>query len=295
MTAFIIGTGRCGTTILAQMLNAHSAICVPHELQILFEYSHNGERLYEVFASGKNERFNASDYINLIEERCPKKFDIYFDYRSFFKRQRYPIRDLKFLVNSLFVEIAREKGKLYLVEQTPWYGQRLDILDALFPQAKYIHIVRDGRDVAASYVETPWWYDDLASNLDRWAHESMNIAESAKYLSSEEQMLLIRYEDLVLNSEKYLRRICDHLGIEFEQNMLNQDFYENYTIYRKNGIGHARPSAALERWRKHREVPLFSSRVFAWRGVKQHEFENMSEHANKALRHFGYDEIDREY
>ena len=40
--------------MLAQMLNSHSMICVPHELQILFEYSNNGLRLYEIFKE-KNE------------------------------------------------------------------------------------------------------------------------------------------------------------------------------------------------------------------------------------------------
>src|SRR5580658_5156661 len=122
-TAFIIGTGRCGTTMLAQMLNSHSKICVPFELQLLFEYSKNGARLHEVFKDNKNENFGAKDFIDLIESRTPHRFHEYFDYRRFFETQRYPIRSLNELANRLFSEIAESKHKTIFIEQTPWYGQ----------------------------------------------------------------------------------------------------------------------------------------------------------------------------
>ena len=64
---FIIGTGRCGTTMLAKILNAHSRICVPHELQLIFGYSGNGPRLYECFASGETLSWQAHDFIKFID------------------------------------------------------------------------------------------------------------------------------------------------------------------------------------------------------------------------------------
>lgn len=111
MVGFIIGTGRCGSTMLAQMLNSHSKVCVPFELQILFEESNNGARLYEIFKEKKNENFGPEDFMDLIEARCPYKVHEYFDYRSFFEKQQYPIRSLKSLANSLFSEIAASKHK----------------------------------------------------------------------------------------------------------------------------------------------------------------------------------------
>jgi hypothetical protein len=288
MIAFIVGTGRCGTTILAQILNVHSMICVPPELQFLCEYSQNGERLHEVFASGKNENFNAADYISLIGERCPKQFDLYFDYKSYFEGQKYPIRNLKSLANDLFFRIAETKGKSIFVEHTPWYGQRIDILNSLFPKAKYIHVVRDGRDVAISYAKTPWWHKDLAANLDRWAYEALNIAESAKNILAPEQMLLVKYEELVQDPEQYLRIICEHLGVEFERNMMRPENYENYAKYRKEGAAHAKPSAALENWRLNKVGPFFSSNAYAWRSQSQNAFKQISSNAKNALQYFGY-------
>jgi hypothetical protein len=120
---FIIGTGRCGTTLLAKMLNAHSEICVPHELQILFEEGGNGKRLREVFESGDHARYEAEDYIKLIQERCPYRFQEYFDYGGFFRKRVYPESSFDKLATDLFTEVAQSRGKSYFIEQTPWYGQ----------------------------------------------------------------------------------------------------------------------------------------------------------------------------
>ena len=57
--AFIIGTGRCGTSMLGQMLNAHSEICVPPELQLIFERDGNGNRLFEAFLNKGSDEFTA--------------------------------------------------------------------------------------------------------------------------------------------------------------------------------------------------------------------------------------------
>jgi len=94
--AFIIGTGRCGTTMLAQILNAHSKICVPHELQFIFEHSNNGERLYELFSSKRNLDWQAEDFIQMIASVCPYKFDEYFDYEGFFVAKNTPSEVLAF-------------------------------------------------------------------------------------------------------------------------------------------------------------------------------------------------------
>jgi len=285
---FIIGTGRCGTSMLAQMLNSHSKICVPHELQILFEYSNNGSRLYEIFEERRNERFGSEDFVELIKNICPHKFHEYFDYRGFFEKQRYPVRNLKELANRLYAEITESKNKNILIEQTPWYGQRIDILNELFPDAKYIHMIRDGRDVAISFARTPWWHNDIAQNLERWDIEVKQIISSAEKLLNHNQFLQVRYEDFVENPESGLMRICAFLGVEFESPMLDASTYIDYGLYRKTGIG-AVSSVAMNEWAKSKNAPTFKGSLYAWKSHTDFDFSRIPAHISQSLRAFGYE------
>jgi len=288
MTGFIVGTGRCGTSMLAQMLNSHSKICVPHELQILFECSNNGPRLYEVFQDKKNEGFGPKDFADLIEARCPHKFHEYFDYRRFFERQRYPILSLKDLANSLFGEIAEMRRKTIFMEQTPWYGQRIDILNELFPDAKYIHMVRDGRDVAISFARTPWWHNDIGKNLERWHTEVLNIIESSSRILSPHQMLQMRYEDFVEQPEHSLRRICEFLGIGFEDAMLDPATFANYSLY--SGVNEKTlSSSALNEWSGSKGTPTFKGSRYAWRTFQDFNFAKTPKRVTQSLETLGYE------
>jgi hypothetical protein len=288
MKGFIIGTGRCGTTMLAQMLNAHSKICIPHELQILFEYSNNGARLYEVFQENKNEYFGANDFVELIEARCPHKLHEYFDYKSFFERQQYPISSFKVLVNNLYSEIAKSRHKEIFIEQTPWYGQRIDILNELFPDAKYIHMVRDGRDVAISFARTPWWHNDIGDNLERWHTEVQQIIDSSNKILNPNQMLQVRYEDFVLEPELELKRICKHLGVSFEHSMLDSTTYIDYGLYRKFDASKV-SSTALNEWSKNKISPTFKESLYAWKAYRNFDFSTIQQHIHQDLQVMGYE------
>jgi hypothetical protein len=288
MKAFIIGTGRCGTSMLAQMLNSHSMICVPDEIQILFEYSNNGPRLYEIFKEKKNERFGSEDFVKLIEARCPNKFHEYFDYRSFFEKQQYPILSLTKLVNNLYCEIAESRQKQIFIEQTPWYGQRIDILNELFPDAKYIHMVRDGRDVAISFARTPWWHNDIGENLERWHGEIRQIIDSSNQILNPNQILQVRYEDFVEQPESGLRRICDFLGIDFEDAMLDPATFIDYSLYSRINERNI-SSSALNEWSKSKSVPTFKGSRYAWKNYLDFDFSKMPKHITQSLKTLGYD------
>lgn len=288
MVGFIIGTGRCGSTMLAQMLNSHSQVCVPFELQILFEYSNNGARLYEIFKEEKNKSFEPEDFIDLIEAKSPHKFHEYFNYRRFFEKQQYPIRNLKKLANSLFSEIAESKNKKIFIEQTPWYGQRIDILNELFPDAKYIHMVRDGRDVAISFARTPWWHNDIGQNLERWHLEVRRIIESSSKILDPNQILQIRYEDFVDQPKIGLKRICSFLDIHFENAMLDPTTYIDYGLYGKSNTS-SFLSAPLNEWAKNKKTPVFEESRFAWKRHPECSFASMSNDIKQSLEILGYE------
>jgi hypothetical protein len=209
--------------MLSEFLDAHSQICIPPELQIIFGYGKNKGRLHEIFAAKSNMSYSAQDFIKIIENITPHQLSDYFDYESFFKQQKYPITDLRRLLTDLYAAIAASRNKKLLFEQVPWYGQRLDILTDLFPAAKFIHMIRDGRDVAISYARTPWWHDTVIDNLEKWHLEITKISEDAKLLLDDKHYLEVRYEDFVRDPEHLLRRITEFSGVSFEKAMLSPE------------------------------------------------------------------------
>lgn len=286
--AFIIGTGRCGTTMLARMLNAHSKLCVPPEMQIIFEHSNNGERLNEVFSSGKNLEWHANDFIEMFQKTCPYKFQVFFDYEHFFHQLNYPIKDLRTLLNNLFQKIAIAKGKEFFIEQTPWYGQRIDLLKKNFPNAKFIHMVRDGRDVALSFSKTPWWFESPLDNLEQWQKEITKIRQDAKIHLSNNQYLEVKYEEIVTEPENYLSRIIEFLGFQYESNMLNSKNYIDYSTF-KEGFDNSINSEEYQAWRGKKEKAVFPDNINRWKKANQKLFLSMSEQSRKTLKEFGYE------
>jgi hypothetical protein len=284
---FIVGTGRCGTTILAKMLNVHSEICVPHELQILLEHNQNGERLYEIFSKGANQYFQCSDYINLIEQSCPYDWKKTFDYPAFFKTLTYPLQGYNSLMTNLYAAVAVSQGKSLFLEQTPWYGQRIDVIHRVFPDARYIHIVRDGRDVALSFLRTKWWHDSFDRNLRRWVREIVNINHLGQSFAGSDRFLLVKYEDLVLDPRSVLESICLFLELNFEAAMLDPRKFAPYERYFKGQVT-SYQSRAEQAWQNNSAAATFADRLYAWKKDASVAHRHLPDEASQLLTELGY-------
>lgn len=283
---FIVGTGRCGTTILAQVLNSHSRICVPHELQIVLSIG-NGDRLYEKYINGELKGYRADDFIRLIEKCCPYYFERYFDYISHFRNLSYPQSDIRKILTGLFDHICFDNKKEVFMEQTPWYGQRLDTLHELFPRMKVVHLIRDGRDVALSFMRTPWWPNDILQNLYRWNEEVNNIC--AFGLSHPEDYIELRYEDLVESPEKNLRAALKLINLEFEPGMLMSRNLIEYRAYlREDSLPYQ--SAEYIAWHKAKEKSVFfPGSKYSWKSYKDYDFVSIPDTIKETLVRFGYE------
>lgn len=282
---FIVGTGRCGTTILARVLNSHSKICVPHELQIICGIG-NGDRLYEKYQSAEAAHYNAEDFINLIRERCPYYFERYFDYISHFKNLGYPQSDLRTLLKALFDHICYANGKEVFLEQTPWYGQKLNVLKELFPEMKVIHMVRDGRDVALSYARTPWWSKEPLKNLEKWEKE-INIIHDYG-MKNPENYIEIRYEDLVIDPVIKIKRILNLLHLDFEEEMLDSARLIDYSrMFKGNAIENQ--SNEFKKWIAEKTKVFFAENLYAWKRNKEVDFSSLSKQIRETLKAFNYD------
>lgn len=188
------------------------------------------------------------------------------------KSEKVQVQDL---ISELFSSYASSQGKRFWGDKTPSFFRKIDILASLFPNARFIHIVRDGRDVFASWRKLdPSKNDPAAIALD-WTYKVFSIERSLRKLSPERYMTL-RYEDLITNPIEVIRAVCEKIGISFEPSML--EFYRTSRHY----IGEHHSELIFQ--------PLDSSNKCKWKktltGEEAFLFRTL---ARPALLRFGYE------
>lgn len=277
---FIVGTGRCGTTILAGVLNSHSSIVVPPELQFL-------DKLLARKLSG----LDAKQIGDIIEQACPYQLERYFDYRRYLGGLGYPQKDLAVLLRGLFAAICKQFGKSVFLEQTPWHGRYLSELKKLFPEMKIIHLVRDPRDVLLSFVRTPYGGGDKCDPVRwmfDWEYKVTTIHRFGETMDG--NFVEIRYEDMVTESEGELSRVLRMFGLSMESSMLDP---ANLIDYRSYFRGDNRLDYQSEEYRKWRASEakniFFSDNVYGWKRHREYDFGEASYGIAGTLELYGYE------
>jgi hypothetical protein len=130
-------------------------------------------------------------------------------------------------IAAIFEAYAEKAGKPRWGDKTPMYMRHLPLLERLFPEAQYVHLVRDGRDAAVSFLRMPegtftrtWAHPESAGDFAAlWRVE----VEGARELGGRvgpQRYHEARYEQLVAQPEETVREICAFAEIPFEQAML---------------------------------------------------------------------------
>jgi len=211
---FIVGSGRTGSTLLRMMLAAHSRIAIPPETWFILP-------LIERFPL---DRALSPQELNQAIELMTSHYrwsDLQMPAEEL-RRRSLELEQprLADLIGVVYGVQLKGSGKVRWGDKTPPYIQILPKLAELFPGAKFIYLVRDGRDVAKSFqglrMYGPWLHDNTVEWRDAcyWERKWMTSGYAACILQ-------VRYEDLVTDAEAGLRRICQFLGEEFEPRMLS--------------------------------------------------------------------------
>lgn len=156
-----------------------------------------------------------------------------------FRRSQFtidPTLDYVGLMNDLLLQKLR-RGAKSIVGATVHYD--FDRLPRIWPAARYVYLLRDGRDVARSVVGMGW-EGNLWAAADRWI-EAESDWETMRAALDSNQWIEIRYESLLLDPEQELARVCGFLGVEYSDRMLE---YVGDSTY-------ARPDPTLaNRWKQ---------------------------------------------
>jgi hypothetical protein len=124
-------------------------------------------------------------------------------------------------LDELFSSYAASQGKSRWGDKRPAYYALMDQLDAMFPQAAFVHLVRDGRGCVASLKRPPFGYSSSRA-IATWLN-SMHAGRRAVRRLGAERVLELRYEDLIGQTEATLRRLCDFIGEDFHPDMLQPE------------------------------------------------------------------------
>ena len=123
-------------------------------------------------------------------------------------------------IEAAYKAYAHERDKSVYGDKTPRYVERISLLSELWPDAKFIHQIRDGRNVALSYADVPFGPKDVAGAARLWDQRVRAGMRDGRPLGSE-RYLEIRYEDFVSDFENSAKSICEFVGIEFDEAMLD--------------------------------------------------------------------------
>jgi len=121
------------------------------------------------------------------------------------------------LYDTVFSLYATEHGKQRWGDKTPGYGRFLDELRQIFPSARFVHLIRDGRDVACSLARVPWYEGSIVRMASDW---KKSVRRARRSGLGRDDYLEVRYEDLVTDTVPTLHRVCSHLDVIWADSML---------------------------------------------------------------------------
>jgi hypothetical protein len=210
---FVVGVGRSGTTLLRMMLDAHPALAMPPETHFLPQFIQASGRLrfnprvaVKTISGDENRRWN--DF-GLDAEELRAEFD------------RLDPFNTSDALRAFYRLYAKRHGKSRWGDKTPDYVRKMKKLQNTLPEARFIHVIRDGRDAGLSQNariikrgKDPVKPKEMAR---RWRKR---IIKSRLDADEVEGYIEVRYEDLILDTERVLRRVCEHVELDYDPAML---------------------------------------------------------------------------
>jgi len=229
---FITGVQRSGTTLLATLIDNHPQIYVAPRVR-----SHRWLT-----------NFNA--YERLLLRR--PNVDKHTVFNHFFKEEtnlsfakqlaEHPEEPAINLLNRSIDAFLAEQNKHIWLEKAPHLEFQSRDLFFYYPKAKMIHLIRDGRAVAASRYNRK--SHDVRATIQEWM-QSCGIAAAHQQLIGQENIMVVFYEDLLLKPEQTLANIMDYLGLEYSSDLLSLkgETLQSSDSYVKNNLADDRVKA----------------------------------------------------
>ncbi|HET7680074.1 MAG TPA: sulfotransferase [Xanthobacteraceae bacterium] len=277
----IVGAPRSGTTLLRFMIDAHPAIAIPPETGFLTALS----GLAAIGAVQPDSVFKT-----ITGAPTWPDFQIAREaFRTRLNKNAAPAEAAR-----CFYQMYAEKhGKSRWGDKTPLYGLHMLKIQSLLPEAHFIHLIRDGRDVALS-LRGVWFSpsDDIETLAAYWRDTVVATREQSRGCA---HYLEVHYEELVRDPPGVLEQVANFITLDFDPCMLR--YFENAPrrLEEHGERWDADGKLVVGRGERHRQqsmttAPPDQSRIFGWRrDLSRHEGEVFKKIAGGLLRQLGYD------
>ena len=211
---FVLGVSRSGTTLLRVILDRSPGIAIPDETFFIPQLAHR-----------HSSPVDPAEFLDDVR-RLPRLAAWGVPAEDFAARLR-PGMSVGAALAAVFSAYAAKHGKPRWGDKTPMYMRQLGLIEELFPDAQYVHLIRDGRDAALAFLDMPegvvtrtWAHPRRPAGFAcEWRTEVRRARDLGRRLGSS-RYLEVRYEDLVADTAGVVRLICEFGGLPFEPGML---------------------------------------------------------------------------
>ncbi|MQA87558.1 MAG: sulfotransferase [Streptosporangiales bacterium] len=205
---FVGACPRSGTTLLRTMLNSHPELALPLETRFLMEAWEARASFGDL--SDADRRRQLARWI--FRRKRTRWHRLGVDQRPAIARLVSAPPTIGSLLGTCFLMYAEHHGKPRWGDKRPMYDQHLDAIFAMFPDAQFVHLVRDPRATVASVRRVGWSGGDVVAPTELWGR-SLRAVDAWRGRLAPDQLLEIRYEDLVIEPRATMERVCGFLGL----------------------------------------------------------------------------------
>ena len=211
---FFVGRGRSGTTLLLALFDSHPEMAVAYESHFTVGMALRRRRY---------ERRSGFDRARFIEDLIAwdgfERWRMTRDEVTAALAATLP-QALPEAVRSVYTAYARGVGKSRYGEKSPGFVMHISLLAEMFPEARFVRMIRDGRDVTLSYRDLEWGPRDVEESAYYWKRFVAQGRAAGRSLGNE-RYREVRYEALVDDPERHIKSLCEFLDLDFEKGMLS--------------------------------------------------------------------------
>jgi hypothetical protein len=254
---FIVGNDRSGTTMLRLILDRGPDLAIPPESMFLTDFAGVQER------GGPASPEEAQALMAEVWEHPKVRLWELPGPPPSVPADLAPADAYRFVVEAPYRAYATKHGKPEWADKTPHYVHHVDELIRVWPDARFVVLVRDGRDVALSLRRMPFGPNNAWAAAQWWAR-GIRAGQRAQ-ADHPDHVMTVRYEDVAADPRGTVPRICDFLGVRYDDDMLALEKADRSRIVADQAswfptIFEGISTGAVGRWR--REMSARDQRIF---------------------------------